>query len=412
MTTEPATTATAATSTSPDLMRALTLDIVRDPWDQTEGMTLDHVPCPVLDEHHHPLDASAVLIRVLFAGFCGSDRGIWWRKSFKDMIHHSLAAENKTTRIIGHELCGEIVEVGSYAAAKYGFHRGQIVSTESHIVCGQCYQCEVGDLHVCDNDRIIGISTDGCFADYIKLPAQVLWPTNTAKIRPEVAALQEPFGNAVHACQAVDIRGKTVAIFGTGTIGLFAVLCAKALGAARVIGVDPLLKHREMAKALGCDEVIALDTKKPPTDPTRPYLHDPEIVAAVREFGGGHGVDVALEMAGNNTSVNNTIKSVRRGGEVVLFGLRNDDFTVEDFHRVIMNGIKLHGVVGRRIFQTWTITRNLLESAKTGIHDAIFDIILQGGKDTIVPLAEFDPPSFAQKLMTYPKLVIKVGDPS
>src|SRR5690606_10397351 len=127
-----------------------------------------------------------------YAGFCGSDRGIWWRKAFGDMILGSLAEEGRTKRIVGHELLGEIVEVGSRVTEKYGYRVGDVVSTESHIVCGTCVQCRLGESHVCARDKIIGISLDGCFAEYIKLPAKALWPTDLSKIRPEVAAIQEP----------------------------------------------------------------------------------------------------------------------------------------------------------------------------------------------------------------------------
>jgi threonine 3-dehydrogenase len=403
------TTSTAPTTgTSTDTMRALTVDIARDPWDETTGMVLDTVPRPVIDEAADPRDANAVLIRVLYAGFCGSDRGIWWRKSFRDMIHDSLADEGKTTRVIGHEFVGEVVEVGRAAHAEFGYTPGDVVSTESHIICGTCYQCRIGDTHVCADDKIIGISTDGAFADYIKLPARVLWPTDLSKIRPEVAALQEPFGNAIHCCQAVDMRGKSVAIVGTGTIGLFAILGAKALGAAKVIGVDTNRQHLEIASRIGADEVFQVEPSQQ-RDPNRPWAHDPRIVDAITQFTGGVGADVALEMAGFNDSLNNCIKATRRGGTIILFGLQNADFMIEDYNRVIMNGQQLHAVVGRRIFETWTLTQSLLESPSTGIQDAIFDGILGGGTQTIQDLATFDPGTFESCLRSHPKVLLRVG---
>ena len=172
-----------------------------------------------------------VLVRPLLTGFCGSDRGIWHRRSFGDMIAASLDEEGRDVRVIGHELLGEIVEVGAEAVRDFGYRPGDIVSAESHIVDDTCYQCRVGDKHVCATAQIIGISLDGCFSELVKLPAKTLWPTDIRKIRPEVAALQEPFGNAVHACTKVNLRGQSVAIIGLGTIGLFAVAVARALGA-------------------------------------------------------------------------------------------------------------------------------------------------------------------------------------
>ena len=138
---------------------------------------------------------------------------------------------------MGHELLGRIVDMGPRVAPKYAFEVGDVVSTESHIVCGTCYQCRVGDSHVCERDKIIGISQDGCFAEYVKLPAKALWRTDLSKIRPEVAAVQEPFGNAVHACQVTELRGKTVAILGCGTIGLFAILIARGMAPAESSGL-------------------------------------------------------------------------------------------------------------------------------------------------------------------------------
>ena len=186
------------------MMTALTFDSQRDGWARSSGLVKEQVPVPSFDPEK---DHASVLIRVKYAGFCGSDRGIWWRKAFGDMIEGSLAEEAKTTRIVGHELLGEIVAVGVKVTGKYGYKPGDVVSTESHIVCGTCHQCRVGDSHVCARDKIIGISLDGCFAEYLKLPAKSLWPTDLGRIRAEVAAVQEPFGNAVHACQATDLRG-------------------------------------------------------------------------------------------------------------------------------------------------------------------------------------------------------------
>jgi threonine 3-dehydrogenase len=127
-------------------MRALTLDLAREGWESSTGMVLDHVPVPTLGEG---ADQSSVVVKVRYAGFCGTDRGIWSRRAMGDVILGSLETEGRTRRVFGHELLGEIVEVGDKAAAKYGYKLGQTVSTESHIVCGICYQCRLGEFHVC-----------------------------------------------------------------------------------------------------------------------------------------------------------------------------------------------------------------------------------------------------------------------
>lgn len=385
-------------------MKALVYDKSSMPWDKTRGLIRAEMPRPVIDESADPLDADNVLIKVIYAGFCGSDRGIWHRTAFKGMIFDSLKKEKRTTRIIGHELVGEVVEVGSRAHAVHGYRPKDIVSTESHIICGTCYQCQIGQTHICARDTIIGIGRDGCFAEYIKLPARVLWPTDSRKIRMKVAAVQEPFGNAVHACTAADLRGKTVGVFGCGTIGLFAIMIARALGATRVIGVEPVPHNREMALALGADEIIPMDAAKAAKNG---WSADKELVAAVREASRGIGVDVALEMAGFNTSVNNAIQSTRRGGEVILFGLKQGNFRIQAFDRMIVNGIKLHSVIGRHIFQDWYVTRNLLEDKTNGIQDNVHKVILGGGEETVVHIDDFEPEAFEKKLGEWPKLLIQ-----
>ncbi|MEN9786831.1 MAG: Threonine 3-dehydrogenase [Pseudomonadota bacterium] len=380
-----------------DTMLALTYDRVRDGWTRSTGLVKERVPVPRVTAPDH------VLLRVKYAGFCGSDRGIWWRKAFGDMIEGSLAEEDRTTRVVGHEMLAEIVEVGPEAASRWGYRPGDVVSTESHIICEACYQCRAGDTHVCARDRIIGISTDGCFAEYLVLPARSLWRTDLARIRPEVAAVQEPFGNAVHACQATDLRGKSVAVVGCGTIGLFAVLIARGMGARQVIGVEVDPHHAALARRLGCDAVLTPQ----PAPPDRPHASDPSLRAAVRELTDGVGVDVALEMAGFNSSLNNALRITRRGGHTVLFGVKNGDAVIEDVHRVVMDGLQLHGIVGRRIFETWEITRALLEDRANGIQDAVWEHILNRGDGTLVDIRDWERGSFEATIRTHPKALIR-----
>jgi threonine 3-dehydrogenase len=384
-------------------MKCLVYDKSSMPWDQTRGFQLAELPTPTIDEGRTPLDAESVLVKVIYSGFCGSDRGIWNRTAFKGMIFDSLKRQKSTVRIIGHEMVGEVVGVGSKVAARYGLGVKDVVSAESHIICGSCYQCRIGQTHICSQDVIIGIGRDGCFAEYIKLPANVLWPTDTRKIRTKVAAVQEPFGNAVHACTTADLRGRTVAVFGCGTIGLFVIMVARALCATRVIGIEPNAANRERARLLGADDVIPVETKR---GGGHSWSADKDLVAQVREAFGGIGADVSMEMAGFNASVNNAIQSTRRGGEVILFGLKQGNFHIQAFDRVIVNGLKLHSVIGRRIFETWYITRNLLEDRTNGIQDRIFDVILGGG-ESVVHIDEFAPDSFEETLNTWPKPLIQ-----
>ena len=385
-------------------MKCLVFDKSSQDWDKSKGFLRMDLPTPVIDEAADPADEDNVLVKVIYSGFCGSDRGIWNRTAFKGMIFDSLKREKKSTRIIGHEMVGEIVQVGSRVRGRFGYGPKDIVSTESHIICGTCYQCRIGQTHICSKDVIIGIGRDGCFAEYIKLPANVLWPTDPRKVKMKVAALQEPFGNAVHACTTADLRGKTVAVFGCGTIGLFVIMVARALGATRVIGIEPNPANIAMAKKLGADEVIPVDlTHSAPHS----WSADKELVKDVRQAFGGIGPDVAMEMAGFNSSVNNAIQSTRRGGDVILFGLKQGNFHIQAFDRLIVNGLALHSVIGRRIFETWYITRNLLEDRTNGIQDRIADVILGGGEEAVVHIDEFSPESFEKTLAAWPKPLIQ-----
>ncbi|MFO0758574.1 MAG: zinc-binding dehydrogenase [Byssovorax sp.] len=386
-----------------DRMLALTYDRSTDPWETTQGLRQTEVERPSIDESRDYHDRGNVLVKPIMTGFCGSDRGIWFRSSFKDMIFKSLDRDKKNTRVIGHELLGRIVDVGSDARRTYGLEVGDIVSTESHIICGACYQCRIGDTHVCADDKIIGISEDGCFAEAVKLPARALWRTNLERIRPEVAAVQEPFGNAVHACTKVNLRGKRVAIVGCGTIGLFAVAVARAMGANYIIGVEPMENHAEMARRLGADVVL----RPAPSANGKSHASDPELTERIRKLTDGVGVDVALEMTGINASVNNAIHAVRRGGDVILFGLKSGDAVIENFDRLIVDGISLHSVIGRRIFETWHITRHLLESRDPNIHDLIWEVILNRGEGTIFDFKDYEPASFQKAISTFPKVVIR-----
>lgn len=379
-------------------MKALVIN--KNDWEKERGFKQIEVSQPKLDEKNNPNDAKNVIIKVNYAGFCGSDRSLWFRSAFRKAVLGSLEKESKDFRIIGHELLGEIVEIGSKAKEKFGLDIGDTVSTESHIFCGTCYQCKLGEHHVCTNEYIIGITRDGCFAEYIKLPAKVLWQTYLEKIRAEVACLQEPFGNAVFSCSQVDLRGKRVGIFGCGTIGLFTILVAKALGASKVIGIEPDQAHRKLAKELGVDEMIDI---KPISNITQ----DMNVIEKIKDLTNGVGLDVAIEMAGFNSSVNNAIMSTRRGGHIILFGIKEGDFVVNKFDKMIIDGKKLHCVIGRDVYNTWPITKSLLEAKENGIQEKIYKKILKEGKGTIIDFHQYDKDTLEKAIKENPKVVLK-----
>jgi threonine 3-dehydrogenase len=246
-------------------MKALILPVTRATWATTKGYELAEIPAPVLNEKKDSEDAHRVLIEPIYAGVCGTDKGIWFRKAFRESILGHMEADKRSHFVMGHELLGRVIETGSEVKRAGRIHAGQVVSAESHIFCGKCPMCLAGNQHVCANERIIGVTWDGVFAERVKLPANVLWPTILEKIRPEVAAVQEPFGNAVHVCtpnmnssdlRNAEMKGKTVAVFGCGTIGLFSILIARAMGAAKIIGIEPNAKNK--AKASACGAVASL----------------------------------------------------------------------------------------------------------------------------------------------------------
>jgi threonine 3-dehydrogenase len=172
-----------------------------------------------------------------------------------------------------------------------------------------------------------------------------------------------------------------------------------------VIGIEPDPKNAELARRLGAD--VVLTPGRPPAD--APWKSDPAIRDQILALTDGVGVDVAMEMAGHNSSTNNAIRNVRRGGDVVLFGVKNGDAVFEDAHRIVMNGLNLHGIVGRRLFQTWATTKSLLEDDTNGIQDAIWDVILNRGDGSLVDLDQWTKDGFQTVLDRFTKPVIRVA---
>lgn len=395
-------------------MKALVIDTEKQSWDQSKGFQLTEIEKPSLDEDNNKEDASSVILKIHYAGVCGSDRGLWYRTAFKDQFLAALKLENKTSRIVGHEFVGEIIEAGSMVKSLYSdpdpqnkakIEVGNLVSGDSHITCGRCFQCRIGESNVCMNEAILGITIDGVFAEYVKMPAKNLWAIDQSRIRPEIASILDPFGNAVHALSKIDVRGQRVAIFGCGPIGLFSVLIAQKFGAAKVIAIDINKDNLDMAKSLGADETILIEENNKEHD----WESDEDVVARIMEITYGKGVDVTMEMAGPPSSINNCIDSTRRGGHVVLFGIKDGDVTIPHFPRVIVRGITLHTIIGRQIFETWQIAQRLLSQKSNGIQDQIWKIVLNEGKDTIINLADFNPENFEQKMLEKPKLIFKMG---
>ena len=391
---------------------ALTFDIKEDGWVASKGFIKREIDMPFLDEKNNLQDAVSVILKIRYAGVCGSDRGIWYRSSFKDLIHSSLLKEQKSMRILGHEFVGEIMEAGSMVVSLYAdldpqnlvkIEVGSLVSGDSHITCGKCYYCRIGEGHICINESILGISIDGIFAKYIKIPAKNLWAIDVNRVRPEIASIFDPLGNAVHATTKADVRGQRVAVFGCGPIGLFSILLLRNFGAAKIIAVDLNPQNLDMAHELGAHETILIEKKDKKND----WEHDVEVVEKIKELTYGKGVDVSMEMAGPASSLNNALESTRRGGHVILFGLKDGDFTIPKFSRFIVKGLTLHSVIGREIFATWQVTQRVLSDKSNGIQDKIWDVILKKGNGTIINFNEYNKESFEKKMNEHPKIIFK-----
>ncbi|HJP71490.1 MAG TPA: L-threonine 3-dehydrogenase [Candidatus Limnocylindria bacterium] len=277
-----------------------------------------------------------VLLRVDAASICGTDLHLFqWDE---------WAAENLVPpRILGHELAGTVVGIGSGVTR---VREGDLVGVESHLFCWECAQCQRGEMHLCRDLRVIGVHVDGGFAEHVVIPEANAVESNG--LDPAVVALQEPMGNAVHAAFAEPIEGRTVLVTGCGPIGLCAVGIARAAGAALVVATDTEPYRLELARTMGAD--LALDASDPGTE------------GRIMEATGGDGVEVVLEMSGAPRALDQALRVITRGGRISLLGIFNGSVPLDLSEQVIMQGLRLHGIFGRRIYDTWERTQALLRS--------------------------------------------------
>lgn len=272
-----------------------------------------------------------VVVKVAATSLCGTDAHIYrW-----DEWAHSRV---QPPRILGHELCGHVVEVGKDVSL---VRVGDYVAAESHITCGHCFQCRTGQAHVCKHYRILGIDRDGSYAEYVALPEGLLWKTSP-EIPPEFACVQEPLGNAVDAALAEDLTGHTVLITGCGPTGLFAAAVARIAGAAVIIASDVSDYRLGLAKQVGVDHVLNADTDSAD-----------QFAAAIADITAGEGVDAALEMSGHPMALHHAFRAVKNGGRVTLFGIPTGSVCFDLPNEIIFKGIRVYGVTGRRLFATW-----------------------------------------------------------
>jgi len=284
------------------------------------GLWLEDVPEPVLG-------INDVLIKVRRTAICGTDMH----------IYHWDAWAQKTIpvpMVVGHEFVGEIVEVGSNVI---DFQPGQIVSGEGHVVCGRCRNCMAGRRHLCAHTSGIGVNRPGAFAQYLALPMSNVWE-HSAGIDLDVAALFDPFGNAVHTALQWPLLGEDVLITGAGPIGVMAAAVCRHAGARNVVITDVIDARLVLAKTLGATRTVNV---------TRENLPDVQ-----RELQMTEGFDVGLEMSGNPQAFNDLLANMCHGGKVSILGIPSEN-TAIDWNTVIFNMLTLKGIYGREMYETW-----------------------------------------------------------
>ena len=298
------------------------------------GAGLQQVPIP------EP-GAREVLIEVTASSICGTDVHIFdWNDWASRHIH--------PPRVFGHEMSGRVIGVGEEVT---DIAPGIFVAAETHIVDHTCRQCQRGLYHLCENVRVLGVDRNGSFARYVVLPAENCW-RNAAGLTPEVAALQEPFGNAVHAATAGPLKDNVVAVFGCGPIGLCAIGIARAEGAAAIYAVEPNPYRRELADRMGA---------------TATFIPSADTVNQIRRANGGAGVDVVLEISGHPMAVEQGLQSLHSGGWISLLGIGDRSVTLDLNDLVVTKGITIHGIFGRRIWDTWERTSAYLSSGRVDV---------------------------------------------
>ena len=300
-----------------------------------KGLQMDTVAVPSIG----PTD---VLVRVKTASICGTDLHIYgWDRWSQGRIKPPLT--------LGHEFCGTVERVGDEVRA---VKAGDFVSAEMHLNCGHCRQCRLGQSHICQNLRIIGIDQDGAFAEFVKIPASNIWKLD-ASIPEHYGAILDPLGNAVHTVLAGPIAGQTVLVTGCGPIGLMSIAVAKACGSSMVFATETNEKRRAMAKKMGADVVL------------NPAAED--AVAKILAETTGTGVDALLEMSGNPTAIQQGFKALRAGGRASLLGIPTETVPLDLVNDVIFKGATVQGIYGRRMYETWVQMTALLKAGRLNL---------------------------------------------
>jgi threonine 3-dehydrogenase len=277
-----------------------------------------------------------VLIRVLRTAICGTDVHIYkWDAWAQKTIPVPM--------VVGHEFVGEIVEVGGNVE---GYHPGQIVSGEGHIVCGRCRNCMAGRRHLCQDTQGVGVNRPGAFAEYIAIPAANVW-VHAEGIDLDIASIFDPYGNATHTALQWDLVGEDVLVTGAGPIGAMAAAVARHAGARHVVITDVNDYRLDLAKQLGATRIVNVAKEK--------------IADVQAELGMTEGFDVGLEMSGNPQALRDMIANMAHGAKISMLGIPEGEVAI-DWNAVIFNMLTIKGIYGREIFETWYKMTTMLQA--------------------------------------------------
>lgn len=295
------------------------------------GVTIKKVPVP------KPAN-DEVLVKVKYASICGTDINIYdWNSWAQGHI--------TPPAIIGHELVGEVVNCNG--KSENDLKIGDLVSSETHIFCGYCYQCKVGNKHICENMELFGIGRDGSFAEFTTIPLKTTWK-NDPRIPVESMSVQEPLGNAVNVVTKAQVKGKKVLVMGLGPTGLCAGMVARAYGAKEIVGINRREYRRKLALDIGFDR--ALETL-------------PE-----SEYG---TFDAVLEMSGSRIGIQTAFDAARIAGKIIAFGIPKEEVSIDWGKYMINKELSLDSVFGRMIWETWEDTTKLLVSGEVDLRKII-----------------------------------------
>jgi threonine 3-dehydrogenase len=293
------------------------------------GLWLEEVEVP-------QIGINDVLIRVRRTGICGTDLHIYrWDNWAQRTIPVPM--------VIGHEFVGEVVEVGSNVS---DFFPGDIVSGEGHVVCGRCRNCLAGRRHLCARTAGVGVSRPGAFAEYIALPMTNIWRHHPS-VKEDIAAIFDPFGNAVHTALSFPVLGEDVVITGAGPIGLMAAAVVRHAGARFVVITDVNPFRLELAKKMGV--TLALDVREG-------KLRDVQ-----KKLGMLEGFDVGLEMSGNGAAFREMLANMSHGAKIAMLGIPDGEMAI-DWNTVIFNMLTIKGIYGREMYETWYKMTVMLQS--------------------------------------------------